>query len=469
MKTERGKGPRRYLAGRGMDGRIMEEFSLGYAPADRGWLWGFLSQRNYTEEFLRQSGLFLESSRGGTMSLFAHRIVFPIANARGETIAFGGRALEDGVPKYLNTPETDYFRKGENLFGLDKSVKPIRTEGCFILVEGYMDLLALHQAGIHHVAAPLGTALTDMQVKILKRYASRAVLLFDSDAAGRKAAVRALELCERNGVEASVAEVSGDKDPADLMARGDAEAIRAAVRDAAPGFLWLLRGSLATHGCTSPEGRSRVCGDLFPLCAAADSRVRQESWLDMIADAIEVDRDAVRRDFRDSRARQPAPRDARRQASEEKRAVGPELFLMIAAALNRGAFEEVRRRGVGADDLDDAAARDLFLALEESYRAGDSSLAAVLSRLADEGLRTILREKASTDEFAMNPLRIVADGTRRIRLRSFERSRDRKIAELRRAQGKEDPRVLSEIQGEIAYLVGEIENLKVGDHARTQD
>lgn len=472
MKTPRGEGPRRYLEGRGLDGRIMEEFLLGYAPAQRGWLWEFLLQKKYSGEFLAKSGLFLESSRGGSRSLFAHRIVFPIANSRGEVIAFGGRALEEGVPKYLNTPETEYFRKGENLFGLDKAVKPIRTEGFFIVVEGYMDLLALHQAGIHHVVAPLGTSLTDMQVKLLKRYAPRAVLLFDSDAAGRKAAVRALELCERNGVEASVAAVQRDKDPADLMAKGQADAIREAVGKAEPGFSWLLRGALAAHDPGSPEGRAHVCETLFPLCAATESRVKQESWLDMTADAIGVDRDAVKRDFRDRQARTPAPREPRREPAEAaagKKAVGPELFLLIAAALNRGAFEELRKLGIAADDLNDPSARELFIALEESYRAADSSLETVLARLGDEGLRQVLREKASTDEFAMNPMRIVADGARRIRLRAFERRRDMKIADLRRCQQNNDLRELSEIQGEIAYLVGEIENLKVGDHARNQD
>jgi len=470
MKTAQGEAPRRYLLGRGLEERVLEEFQLGYAPADRGWLWDFLLAKNYTGEFLRKSGLFVESSRGGSRSLFGHRIVFPIANARGETIAFGGRALEEGVPKYLNTPETDYFRKGENLFGLDKAVKPIRTEGFFIVVEGYMDLLALHQAGIHHVVAPLGTALTEQQVKLLKRYASRAVLLFDSDAAGRKAAVRSLELCERSEVEASVAAVQGDKDPADLMAKGESDAIRTAVQGAAAGFSWLLEGALASHGNRTPEGRTRVCDDLFPLCGATESRVKQESWLDMLADALGVDRDAVRRDFQASQARGPAPRDARQPAQQPlKRTIGPELFLMIAAALNRGAFEEVRKRGVGADDLDEAPARELFIALEESFRAGDSSLEDVASRLADEGLRMLLREKASTDEFTMNPMQMIADGTRRIRLRSFERRRDQKIADLRRFQEKNDLSALSEIQGEITYLVGEIENLKVGYHAGNQD
>ncbi len=149
--------------------------------------------------------------------------MFPISNARGEIIAFGGRAMGDGQPKYLNSPETAFFRKGENLFGLDKAVQPIRKAGFFILVEGYMDVVAMHQAGFTNCVAPLGTALTEQQVRVLKRLAPRALLLFDSDAPGQKATERAIELMEAQDLIVQVAVVSGGKDPAELVQRGEHE------------------------------------------------------------------------------------------------------------------------------------------------------------------------------------------------------------------------------------------------------
>src|SRR5208337_57173 len=133
------------------------------------WLFKFLEQKSYSPDFLRKVGLFIDNERGRGGALFAGRIMFPISNARGEIIAFGGRAMGDVQPKYLNSPETAFFRKGENLFGLDKAAPATRKEGFFILGEGYMDVISMHQAGFANCVAPLGTALTDSQVRVLKR------------------------------------------------------------------------------------------------------------------------------------------------------------------------------------------------------------------------------------------------------------------------------------------------------------
>jgi DNA primase len=177
---------RAYLAGRGIGEDEIRSFQLGYAPADREWLKKFLKTKSYSDDFLAKTGLFSDSS-GGKAALFANRIIFPIANARGETVAFGGRALSEGVPKYLNSPETQYFKKGENLFGIDKALPEIKKTGASVLVEGYMDVLAMHRAGVSNCVAPLGTALTELQARFMKRYARNAVLVFDGDEAGEKA------------------------------------------------------------------------------------------------------------------------------------------------------------------------------------------------------------------------------------------------------------------------------------------
>ncbi|HET6487905.1 MAG TPA: DNA primase, partial [Spirochaetia bacterium] len=156
---------RQYLESRGVTGESIEAFQLGYAPPDRQWLHGFLVQKGYSPEFLARTGLFVEGSREQAMALFGNRIMFPIANARGEVLAFGGRALGSGQPKYLNSPETAFFRKGEHLFGMDRAAQAIRTDGFFVLVEGYMDVIAMHQAGFSAAVAPLGTSLTDRQAR----------------------------------------------------------------------------------------------------------------------------------------------------------------------------------------------------------------------------------------------------------------------------------------------------------------
>src|SRR5208337_4930187 len=286
------------------------------------WLFKFLEQKSYSPDFLRKVGLFVDNARGSGGAFFAGRIMFPISNARGEIIAFGGRATGEAQPKYLNSPETAFFRKGENLFGLDKAAPAIRKEGRFILVEGYMDVIAMHQAGFTACVAPLGTALTESQVRVLKRCADKAILLFDSDAAGQKATDRAIELLEKQDLLVQVAVVGDGKDPADLVQRGREDDLRSLLEKPQDSFSYSLGKALSAHDRTRAEGKERIRDALFPFVAAAASPMRKDGYLGLLADNLGVDADAVRRDFSAwvSR-RQPgsARQEARASAGAEQR------------------------------------------------------------------------------------------------------------------------------------------------------
>src|SRR5208283_2303962 len=271
MEGPQGEPARTYLESRGLRRETVEAFQIGYAPPDREWLFEFLVQKSYSPDFLGKTGLFFDSAKGREGALFAGRIMFPISNARGEIIAFGGRAMGDVQPKYLNSPETAFFRKGENLFGLDKAAPAIRKEGRVILVEGYMDVIAMHQAGFANCVAPLGTALTESQVRVLKRYAGKALLLFDSDAAGQKATDRAIELLEKQDLFVQVAVVEGGKDPADLVQKGETEALRGLLEKPQDSFPYSLGKALSVHDRSRAEGKERIRDDLFPFVAAAAS------------------------------------------------------------------------------------------------------------------------------------------------------------------------------------------------------
>jgi DNA primase len=375
---------RKYLEGRGVPQEIQESFQLGYAPADREWLFRFLTQKNYSPDFLSRTGLFMDGSRGRGGSLFADRIMFPIANARGEVIAFGGRSIGDAQPKYLNSPETAFFRKGENLFGLDKAAQAIRQSGAFVLVEGYMDVLAMHQAGLTNCVAPLGTALTEQQVRLLKRYASKVVLLFDGDAAGQKATERAIEMLEGQDLMVQAAVVPGGQDPADLVQKGEIEQLRALLEHPQESFPYLLGTALSRHDRTRAEGREAIRDYLFPFIAAPASPMRRDGYLSLLADTLETDVQAVRDDFSGWRgrrrlgpARQAAETARQGSAPQEEKGVTSDLFLMLAVATNRDLFPLVRNGGIVLSDLDDERARTLFVALEEAYRAEEKSFEAL--------------------------------------------------------------------------------------------
>ena len=454
---------RRYLAGRRLSDATVKEFQLGWAPPDRSWLWKFLTGKSYTPEFLARTGLFSEAHRGGEgrPALFADRIIFPIANARGEVLAFGGRALGSGQPKYLNSPETAFFRKGENLFGIEKAGPAVREAGFVHIVEGYVDVLAMHQAGVVNTVAPLGTALTEPQVRVLKRWTAGAVLVFDGDEAGTKATLRAIELCERQEVSASVVGLPAGRDPADFVQAGEEEALRTLLAARRPAFQFLLDDAVARFGRSGAEAKEQVRDFLFPFAAAAASRLRAEEYLRQVADALGASSEAVAADFERWQARQRGRMRASDPSAGEA-AMPPDLFLMLALAVNRDLFPGVRAGGVQLADLEDARARAVYVALEEGFRGEESGLDALLARLDDGGLRELVVRKAASGEFDMNPDRIVADSLRRIRQRSLRRDREAVQARLRRLEGERaDPAEVRELLAEKQHLDSELARLGV--------
>jgi DNA primase len=464
---QQAEGARNYLGGRGVSGETIEAFQLGYAPSDREWLFRFLAQKSYSPEFLSKTGLFTESAAGSGPAFFANRIMFPISNARGEIIAFGGRALGDMQPKYLNSPETAFFRKRENLFGMDKAGPAIRAARSFVLVEGYMDVLAMHQAGIANCVAPLGTALTEQQVRLLKRSATKAVLLFDGDEAGRKATDRAIEMLEKEDLLVQTVELPAGRDPADFVQRGELEELRGLLASPRDSFPYLVQKALAAHDRSRTEGREGIRDYLFPFIAAPASQLRKDGYLSQLADELDADIQAVRQDFAGwmSRRRFSGPHgEVRRTAPrspDESSEASPDLFLMLAVAANRDLFPLVRHGGIMLSDLDDDKARALFVALEESYRAEESGFEALCARIEDPAVRELAIRKASSGEFDLNQERLVADGVRRIRQRALGKRMDMLAAEMRKAEKEpRDPARVRELLVEKMHLDSELEKLK---------
>jgi DNA primase len=194
LKNPEARPARQYILSRGINDEMIERFGLGYSPSDRYWLHTFLSEKGYSKEFLASSGLF--SSKDARSSVFSGRIMFPIKDQQGRNVAFGGRFLPGQVseregwkpPKYINSPEFGIYKKGETLYALDLALPEIRRTKTVYIAEGYLDVIALHQAGITNALAPLGTAFTDEQVKLLRRWVEKVILFFFFFFAGRAAA-----------------------------------------------------------------------------------------------------------------------------------------------------------------------------------------------------------------------------------------------------------------------------------------
>jgi DNA primase len=255
-----------YLKERGVSGEVAQKFGIGYAPD--GWQNLGTVFQDYTSEGLQQAGMVIKNEKGRLYDRFRDRIMFPIMNQKGEIIAFGGRVLREGEPKYLNSPETPLFEKGREVFGLPQARSALREKNTAIVVEGYMDVVALAQHGIGNAVATLGTATTATHVQKLLRQVDRIVYCFDGDSAGKKAAWRALE----NSLEALPEQKSigfvflPEKDDPDSFVRNQGkEAFERMITQAVPLSEFLLRELSSRCDMTSAEGRAKLVSEAKPL------------------------------------------------------------------------------------------------------------------------------------------------------------------------------------------------------------
>ncbi|MFW6368168.1 MAG: DNA primase [Spirochaetota bacterium] len=476
-QRQEGREAREYLASRGISEESIERFALGYAPAKPFWLHGFLRRKSYSDEFLSRSGLFTRANPA--RSLFTDRLMFPIYSRNGDVIAFGARLLSGEGPKYLNSPNTDIFNKSHSLYGLSQALPSIRKSGEFMLVEGYTDVIALHQAGESHAVAPLGTSFTSDQAKMLGRYAERAVLVFDSDRAGLDATRKAAILCEQHDIRPFIVTLEQGTDPADLLTDQGEEALNKLSERAISSLEYFVTIARQQNPVESPESAELVLKQLFPYIRSMSSSVRQEASLGFVADELGLHRRAIQEDFsaqtssgsradsRLTRQERGTPNNGtpntRNSAEKWEETHSAELYLMLAVAVHRRFFPYVRKL-IAASDLKDAWARELFVAVEEAYRAEETDLDSLFERIDDSGLVSKVAEQASRDEFGEHIAEYVEDAVRTVRRDSLLRRRHTLNARLRRStRSQESERALLE---ELMALDGELQKLRVVSNDR---
>jgi len=294
---------REYLEGRGVPIETAALHGLGYAPGGTGFL-GAMTALGLKNQVLLEAGLTAQRDDGSVQPRFRGRLLFPIHDLRGRVVGFGGRLLGPGEPKYLNSPETPIFHKGRQLYNLHQAKSAIRKEETVILVEGYFDVLRLVLAGIEHVIAPLGTALTSDQAALLKRYAPTATLLYDSDRAGLRATFRAGDELLRQGMRVRVATLPAGEDPDTLVRAGGAAALDPIVRDAVDVLERKIQ-LLERKGWFDSVEHQRVALDrLLPTIRAAADPITRELYLKTVSERSGVSREVLQQQVA---ARAPAP------------------------------------------------------------------------------------------------------------------------------------------------------------------
>ncbi|MBI9100833.1 MAG: DNA primase [Spirochaetales bacterium] len=434
---------RKYLTARGVSQEMIELFNVGYAPDDRYWLFKFLSQKNFSPAFLEKSGLF--THKNPKASLFWDRIIFPITNPTGATIGFGGRALREGAPKYMNSPESQFFLKRKNLYGLSQGLQDIRKSGEFILVEGYLDVIAFFQAGIPRAVAPLGTAFTEDQARVMRRYCEKGIILFDGDDAGSRAAMKAVHICETVGIKSKVISLPPGMDPADILKKDGPEALHNVLKSTINNFDYLVGKALEGKNPDNPEDKEAILNDLKPFLDGIESQVRREGLIRKLSEVLIVDYRSIESDLNRSGRRIGSVQRSEKIKVEN---ISKELYLMLATVTNQEQFSYVRDK-LKLEDFEDPKARLLYIALEERYRAGEGNSLVVLEQIDDPDLQTLLTARMTSGEFNVNPEDVIRQSVVEVRRESMQRARkiiEKKLQENRSRGGdlQEEQRLLSD-------------------------
>ncbi|MGH2656805.1 MAG: DNA primase [Actinomycetota bacterium] len=287
LEGREAEAARRYIEERGISRQSVETFGIGFAPGYPDFLLRRMA-REFSPEILVEAGLAAKDNRGGVRDRFRTRIMFPIHDLSGNAVGFGARLLEGDGPKYLNSPETPIYRKGELLYNLNRAKGEVTKAGRAFVVEGYTDVIALHQAGIPLAVATCGTALGEGHFRVLSRFSRTAVLCFDADEAGARAAERAHGLFERFALDVSVLILPEGQDPADFVTREGAEAFDRLADGADPLVDYMLQRAVRGEALDTPEGKARAVRAALPIVVGLNDPVLRGQYAGRLADLVGV-------------------------------------------------------------------------------------------------------------------------------------------------------------------------------------
>ena len=475
MKSAAGESARGYLKKRGFSRESIECFQIGYAP--KGWdnLLSKLTAKGYPATLLEKCGLVLQKNSGtGFYDRFRERVVFPIMDLNSRILGFGGRVLDDSLPKYLNSPETNLYNKGKSLYGLCQTKKHCRETGSVFIVEGYFDLIALYQHGIRNAVATLGTALTPEHVRLLRGCIGsdgRATLVFDSDQAGVAAASRSVAVFDKGYLNAQILSLKAGYDPDTYVFEYGADAFQAAAKTARGAIPFLLDTAIATHG-TGIEGKVRIVSELIEPLAAISDGIRQSLYIKEISERLGIQEQAIRLRLQQAGGRMQSAAD-RQPAADSLRPFEPvidkaarierhlvAMMLQVPAVLSE--IERSRVLDYFADDTLRALGNMVlgrFLDKRKRAAVGtenDESLAAdiaseILDSVKDENHRRLITELTSTEEnwSVEGCLKLIRHFAETGRNRTSARDITRKIKE---AERNKDDRLLEKLLEEKQQL-----------------
>lgn len=443
LDPQKGQKARAYFESRGFDAALAREFGIGWASAEWGQLFEALSKRGISNEMVLKAGLVQRSAKGNLYDAFRSRILFPIRNLRGKVVAFGGRLIEEGEgPKYLNSAENPVFSKRRELFGLDLAKKFVdRDRPRITVVEGYFDFLRLYSRGFRATVATLGTSLTEEHVRLLKRFAEEAVVVYDGDKAGEAASLRSLEIFLQGGMNVKLVALPQGFDPDDFAAQKGPEAFQKLLEEARDFFEYKLEVLLGKFNRWDSLGLVRITNEFLETFLRVENPILLDRYLRQLAASLGINESSIREELaklkrkekgRGVQAAVSPPPASPTGASDE--------VLLVALMAEDPALREEAGRELTASDFEESWTQRLFELLQQPQgKAREWSGARILNRVEREEDRERLVKVMSIDWSSSNKGQALRDCIARIRKKKVEhRLRELRRLIARAEQGKDE-------------------------------
>lgn len=431
LKTDHGTNAFQYLKDRGLTDETITKFGLGFSDVYSDDLYKYLKNKGYKDDDLKDSGLVKYDEKHGFSDRFWNRVMFPIIDTNNRVIGFGGRVMGDAKPKYINTQDTLVFDKSRNLYGLNLAKKSKRPG--IIFCEGYMDVISMHQAGFDNAVASLGTALTVGQVNLIKRFTDRAYLAYDSDEAGTKAALRALEIMREFEMPARVISLKPYKDPDEVIRAEGTEGMEKRIGEAKSATMFEIDVLAHNYNQEDPQERTQFQKEAAKRLSLISEPMERKNYIDSVAKQYDIDRDSLKEAvtqygitgatkvdtfaFRDRNRKSPEEEKEQQQLKSER--------LLISWLINENALFDVLKDMISPDDFFEPVYHDVIKELYEQYnRDGKVTPAAIMnhyqSKEEHEKVSMIMQQDFDMEIPQSEKSKVVTDLVKTIKLRSIE-------------------------------------------------
>ncbi|MFQ5842306.1 MAG: DNA primase, partial [Thermodesulfobacteriota bacterium] len=456
-----GTEAREYLRKRGIGKAVIEEHQLGYAPHGWNGLVNHLHSKKVPLNLAQELGLVIPRKTGGWYDHFRGRIIFPIFALTGNVLGFGGRALGENSPKYLNSPESPLYHKGQSLYGLHVAKGFIREKGLSLIVEGYLDLLTLHQFGFKHAVATLGTAMTENHIRLLKRFSSHFITIFDSDESGTAATIRALPLLLEEEISCSVVRLPGTHDPDSFLQGGHRDEFQEMLLQSIPIFDFFIDQALSGSDLASADEKARVIDEILPMVERIRNPIVRESYVKKLGERLVLREEVIL----DAMRALPQRREGRRE--ELKQAIHKimypkteETILEIMLRFNH-LIPEITEDGV-LEDFENQQLKMVAKTLKEIYfKRGAVVIPDILASVEDDELRNRISKWAFLDRtFEGASLdKTLKDCFRKVKMDKLKKDEETLLSRIKEVERGDRQDLLVELLAKRQHLLTRERNL----------